>query len=188
MMDLISFIMEFIRVDIFYGYALFSIAFIIASFFIKNKDFIDKSNDASNKVVIYSGIVYFICLVLFIVEIYFSDESKSYMFSKYWYFPWLQPLFWIVITQLLWIRKIANSRILRIVFSLFLLISFEMMVILLSSFHRDYLPSSWSFTETNRPVVLYLELLFHAFLKISIFCLLSYVYYMISQKIKRSSL
>ncbi|SDJ56302.1 prokaryotic molybdopterin-containing oxidoreductase family, membrane subunit [Flavobacterium noncentrifugens] len=46
--------------------------------------------------------------------------------------------------QLLQVKKIRKNVLLRILFSLLLIISIERFIIIVTSFHRNYLPSSWT--------------------------------------------
>lgn len=74
--------------------------------------------------------------------------------GPYWFGYWLQPLFWIVLTQLLWIKALQQSLVFRILLSALFLFSFERMVIIITSFHRDYLPSSWSLGLSSAEILL----------------------------------
>jgi hypothetical protein len=181
MIDTINFLGEFIRIDIFNGYALFSVVFVISSFFINNKFWLEKVHDSSNKILIWGGLVYFVPILIWLADTV-CDAEFIRRLHKYWFYAWFQPAFWVLLTQLLWFKRIAKSRIMRLIISFFLVVSFEMYVLIISSLRRDYLPSSWNVAEKDLHIFNF-ELLFHAFLKISLFCLYCYIYYFISKKI-----
>ncbi|CAM4036556.1 hypothetical protein ACFFVF_18375 [Flavobacterium jumunjinense] len=105
------------------------------------------------------------------------------MFGKYWFGFWLQPIVWFLITQLLRIKRVAKNVFLRIIFSFLLIISFEKYVIIITSFHRDYLPSTWTMYNDLEiyPSNLFLALL----VKIIMFLLFVGIYYSITNKFKK---
>lgn len=185
MMEIISFLMEFIRVDIFGGYAFFSILFVVSSFSVKNKILLDQANDASNSLLKISGILYFI-LFMTSVAIGFTTAETEYdlycmynrMCGPYWFAYWLMPVLWLVVTQLLWSKRVGASKVIRILMSLILIFDLERFIILLTSFHRDYLPSSWTMVYRSQLMIIYDSI--KGVIVFSIFC---YLYYFISEKI-----
>ncbi|SIR21945.1 hypothetical protein SAMN05421797_10837 [Maribacter ulvicola] len=101
--------------------------------------------------VIFSGIVFGMLWIirLFVSYIGIENEMDKIAFvqrltGKYSYGVWLQPLFWLLLSQLLWYKKIAKNIFYRLFLSLMFLVSFERMVVIATSLHRDYLPSDWS--------------------------------------------
>lgn len=104
------------------------------------------------------------------------------MFGKYWFGYWVQPLLWISITQLLRIKAIKKNIILRILFSILLIHSIERIIIIITSFHRDYLPSSWTMYSDFQlyPSNIMLSLL----LKIILFLTFVGIFHLINKKIK----
>ncbi len=186
MMDLIGFIMEFIRIDIFNGYALFSILFIIASFFIKNEYFLKNANDTSNSILKFAGIFHFMGFILLLSINLASAQTEeelycisTRMFGTYWFAYWLHALSPTLITQLLWNKKVRNSKIWRAVIGVLLIMPLEKFVIILTSFHRDYLPSSWTMTYNSFLFNIYDSI--ENFIPFSFYC---WIYYMISEQIK----
>ncbi|MBP1224694.1 hypothetical protein JOD96_003277 [Flavobacterium sp. 1355] len=187
MIQSVLFNSELILLDFFSAYGLTTILFLILSLFIK-KNFLKKVDVHSNHFISFIGIVYLIVwIIATIVELYFrEEESRNYllnrMFGKYWFGFWLQPLIWFSITQLLRFKTIQKNILFRLIFSFLLIISIEKMVIIFTSFHRDYLPSSWTMYNDSGiyPSNIFLVLL----MKISIYLLSVRIYFAISQKIK----
>ncbi|RZJ69622.1 hypothetical protein [Flavobacterium sp.] len=77
-----------------------------------------------------------------------SDESQNAILNRmtgsYALAYWLQPMLYSVIPQLLWMRKVRENYISRFLIAFFLFFNFEKFVIIVTSLHRDYLPSSWT--------------------------------------------
>ncbi|MHC0442240.1 hypothetical protein [Flavobacterium sp. 3-210] len=184
MIEKLLFNLEVILIDFFSAYGLLSIIYLILSIFIKNQ-FLQKINSQSNRFISFTGIIYLIIwLTATIVELNIIDqENKNYlinrMFGKYWFGFWLQPLLWISMSQLLRIKAIEKNILLKLIFSLFFILSIEKIVIITSSFHRDYLPSSWTISSNIYSTNIFLELL----IKFSIFLIAVGIFTMISQKI-----
>ncbi len=65
------------------------------------------------------------------------------IYGSFWYTFFASLLYAIIPTQLFWFKKIKNSRLIVFFISLLFIICFERILIFISSFHRDYLPSSW---------------------------------------------
>jgi hypothetical protein len=97
------------------------------------------------------GILYFI---LFLLQTYllYSQAGSDEIFSvenrlsgPYWLAYWFPPLMNLLLTQLLWIRKLYMKKGALITMSLLLLfLPSPRFIIFITAFHRDYLPSSWS--------------------------------------------
>lgn len=86
----------------------------------------------------------------------FSNRASGPYAWAYWYMLF-RPLIYCSITQLFWINhiRIKNSSILYLLFLIFPLTIFsgrvlEKLIIIIITFHRDYLPYSWtSFPSYN---------------------------------------
>jgi hypothetical protein len=67
------------------------------------------------------------------------------MFGPYWFLYWMLILFNVLIPQLLWSKRFRNNTI--ILFIISIIVNFgmwlERAVIVITSLHRDFLPSSW---------------------------------------------
>lgn len=151
MVETLHFISEILRVDIIIAFGFYTVAFFLVRYFSKHKGLLNGFDRTAIKVVIFSGIVFGILWIfrLFISYLEIENEMDKIAFTqrltgKYSFGIWLQPLFWVFLSQLLWYKKIANNLIYRLLLSLMFLVSFERMVVIATSLHRDYLPSSWS--------------------------------------------
>lgn len=185
MIEKLLFSLEVILVDLFSAYGLITIISVLLSLFFKNQ-ILNKINNQSDRFISFIGIVYLIVwLLATIVELNISDqENKDYllrrMFGEYWFGFWLQPILWFSMSQLLRIKSIQKNLFLKLIFSFFFILSIEKIVIVIVSFHRDYLPSSWTMSSYSYSSNLFLELL----IKISIFLISVGIFTMLYQKIK----
>lgn len=168
-----------ICLDFFTAFGLFTFIYLILKIFIK-KPILNQVDNESNKFISLIGLIY---LVLYsigtIVELHLMNEEDKVlllnrMFGKYWFGYWLQPLLWIIITQLLRFKNIRTNIFLRILFGFLFIFSIEKLVILIITFHRDYLPSSWTmYTDLDfYPSNLILALL----LKITVFLFFVFIF------------
>lgn len=184
MIERLLFSLDFILLDFFSEYGLVTILCLILSIFIKNP-FLQKINDESDRFISFIGIVYLIVwLLATIIELNISDqENKNFllnrMFGKYWFGFWLQPLLWFSISQLLRIKAIRKNILIKLIFSFFFILSIEKIVIIFTSFHRDYLPSSWTMTSNIYSSNTFLEIL----MKLFVFLLSVGIFKMIQKKV-----
>lgn len=187
MIEEIFFTLQIIQIDFFISFGLFTILYLFFSIFIKNST-IKKIDEESSQFISFIGIIYLIVWItgLFIQLNILNEEDKTSllnrMFGKYWFGYWIQPLLWISITQLLRIKAIRKNIILRILFSILLILSIERIIIIITSFHRDYLPSSWTMYSDFQlyPSNIMLSLL----LKIILFLTFVGIFHLINKKIK----
>jgi hypothetical protein len=149
--------LDFIIRDFFTAFGLFTILYLFLSLFIKNP-FLNQIDEEATKFISFIGILY---LILFftgtLIELnILTGEEKSYllhrMFGKYWFGFWMQPFLWVLTTQLLRLKKVRKNILLRLLFSLLLILSIERLVILYTTFQRDYLPSSWTMYNADLPI------------------------------------
>lgn len=105
------------------------------------------------------GLMYFVSLLLnYLIDFfksYFSGvEYTQYAFLNRITGPYCVVYFFIffkilVITQLFRIKKIIGLNWIVFLLSILLVVSVERIVIILTSFHRDYLPSSWTIATND---------------------------------------
>lgn len=180
----LNFTLYIISNDFFISFGIYSILYLIISIFTK-KEILYKIDNEVCRLIIFIGIIYFLVWFSAIIVSFTIEESRTYllnrMFGKYWIGFWLQPLFWIGMTQLLRLKKIQKNWFFRIFFSFFFIFSFEKIVIITTSLHRDYLPSSWTmYSDLDFfPDYFWLNLI----LKISIFLLFAGTFYFIRKMI-----
>ena len=135
--------------DFFTAFGLYSFLFLISSIFI-NKATFYKFDEEAKKFISFVGFLYIIIwfLGIFVYYIESSPEERTgiinRMFGKYWFGIWIQPLFWFLLSQIFRIKLFSKNILIRIFASFFLIFSIERLVIISTSLHRDYLPSSWT--------------------------------------------
>ncbi|MEO0045812.1 MAG: hypothetical protein RL705_1003, partial [Bacteroidota bacterium] len=100
----------------------------------------------------------------------------------YWFGYWLQPILWIFTTQILRIKKIRNSKTLRLIFSFILILSIERFTIVLVSIHRDYIGSSFEMGMFN---FLSAEYIIQILIKITMYLLFAFILYFTTEQIKK---
>lgn len=142
-------ILKTLAVDFFTAFGLYSFLFLISSIFIKKATFY-KFDEEAKKFISFVGFLYIIIwfLGIFVYYIESSPEERTgminRMFGKYWFGIWIQPLFWFLLSQIFRIKLFSKNILIRIFASFFLIFSIERLVIISTSLHRDYLPSSWT--------------------------------------------
>lgn len=186
MKENIMLLLQIIIVDFFTAFGLYSLLFLVVSIFVKNI-ILYKIDDQATKFISFVGLIYFIVWIIgifvFYAESNIEDQNNmiNRMFGKYWFVIWTQPILWLLVTQLLRIESIYKNIFLRILFSIILIISIERFVIIITSFHRDYLPSSWTMYND---LDIYPSNFFLALLcKIIMFLLFVGIYYIAFNKI-----
>ena len=138
---------------VFSGFAMVLTLMIIARKVMRFEDYITmKHIHAMCKVVVFTGSI---VAAAYLTEIF----TAWYSGSPYEQFVFLNRAggpfswaFWIMVTcnvispQLLWFKKVRNSVLLIFLLSLLVNVGmwFERFVIIVTSLHRDFLPSSWS--------------------------------------------
>ena len=82
---------------------------------------------------------------------YSGVEYEGYAFlnratGPYWWAYWSMMTCNVVTPQLFWFKKIRTSLVASFILSIFVNIGmwFERFVIIVTSLHRDYMPSNWS--------------------------------------------
>lgn len=147
---------------IFYGFCFTSlISYFISLSKSKNIKLLNKNFfNQSIKCIRIVGIIYIIYTVgYYFYYLNFIMSEDDYLSTKnratgpyawaYWVML-LRPLVFALLTQFFWIRKIQRKSFLNFIltFIIFIVILFsgvfiERFIIIITSFHRDYLPSNW---------------------------------------------
>lgn len=151
MTEILGTTMEIIRVDLIIGFGLYSILLFIFRMFLSEKERINEFDKVACRTVVYLGLAYAaIWLILIPIDYYgITDQTERTDFlyrrfrGPYAFAFWIQPLFWIALTQLLRFRVMRKSLAYRILMSLLFIFTFERFVILTTSFHRDHQPMDW---------------------------------------------
>jgi molybdopterin-containing oxidoreductase family membrane subunit len=188
MNDNIISILKTLTVDFFTAFGFYSFVFLISSIFIKKATFY-KFDEGAKKFISFIGFLYIILWFLGILVYYVESSPEertgmiNRMFGKYWFGIWIQPIFWFLLSQIFRIKLFSKSILIRIFASFFLIFSIERLVIISTSLHRDYLPSSWAIYSD---LGIYSSIFILSILiKISIFILFVGFYTFISNKINQ---
>jgi molybdopterin-containing oxidoreductase family membrane subunit len=119
------------------------------------------SVDEIDKVVVKTFILVSIANLLiyilgFFIAWYSGVEYEAYAFTNrmtglYWFVFWMNTFTYFLLPHLFWFIKIRTSIWFRIVtaFMILIVLNIERLVIFITSFHRDYIPSSWSIYDRN---------------------------------------
>lgn len=134
---------------IFFGFCVFSVIFYLTPIRKMNFNRLDKTATVVFQLSSLVG------LLLVLDEIFGNNYDLHGFIGRFtgvyavWYI--LLYTFMYVIPHLFWWKKIRTSRVYRIIFSLIFLfaVNFENFVILITSMHRDYLPSNWQSYSYN---------------------------------------
>jgi len=188
MVDFFNFILDFIRVDLLIGFGWYSVMFFILRLFKYRKDILTEFDKNACKTFIFLGIlfavVWFLAVMLDYALIMTEDEKMQFLgrlTGEYSFGIWFQPLFWLMITQLIRFNIIRKFLFLRILIVVPFIITFERFVIIVTSLHRDYLPSSW--TIYNYIGFTWWEFLLSIPVKAIEFSLIVFVYKYVKQSI-----
>lgn len=190
MSDVALIISEIIRIDILIGFGFYSIIFFILKQFLRHNNALVAFDKSAIKVVIYFGIIWFILWLTRTISFYFELETEiekqeyyNELTGTHIYAIWIQPLFWLFLSQLFRIRIVAKYLITRIIICILFVVTIEDLIILITSIHRDYQPSDWSisFNFTINP---YWTLINWLFITI-VFIILTLVYHFFIKMIKR---
>jgi molybdopterin-containing oxidoreductase family membrane subunit len=104
-----------------------------------------------NKVITLTGSIVGVAYITELFIAWYSGvEYEQYAFlnratGPYWWAYWAMMSCNVITPQVFWFRKVRRSIWLTFVISIFVNIGmwFERFVIIVTSLHRDYLPSSW---------------------------------------------
>lgn len=157
----------FVAGAIFSGFAMVLTLMIITRSVYKLEDYITLEHiETMNKIIILTGsIVGVAYLTEFFIAWYSGVEYESYCFinratGPYWWAYWCMMTCNVISPQLFWIKKIRRSIAATFIISIIVNIGmwFERFVIIVSSLHRDYVPSSWAmFYATSVDVGVYIN-------------------------------
>ncbi|MHA6249005.1 NrfD/PsrC family molybdoenzyme membrane anchor subunit [Pontibacter sp. CAU 1760] len=155
----------FVAGAIFSGFAMVLTLMIITRKVFKLEDYITIEHiESMNKVIITTGSIVGVAYTTeFFIAWYSGVEYEAYAFlnrafGPYWWAYWSMMTCNVITPQLFWFRSIRRSLTATFIISIFVNIGmwFERFVIIVTSLHRDYLPSSWAmFSPTMIDVGVY---------------------------------
>ncbi|MDO6389882.1 polysulfide reductase NrfD [Pontibacter sp. BT731] len=143
----------FVAGAIFSGFAMVLTLMIITRKTFKLEDYITLEHvESMNKVIILTGSIVGVAYITeFFIAWYSGVEYEQYAFinratGPYWWAYWSMMTCNVITPQLFWFRSIRRSLTATFIISIFVNIGmwFERFVIIVTSLHRDFLPSSWA--------------------------------------------
>lgn len=149
----------FVSGAVFSGFAMVLTLMIIARKAMNLQDYITINHvESMNKIIIATGSIVGIAYIteLFMAwysgSIYEKFAFYNRAFGPYWWAYWIMMTCNVISPQLMWFRKLRRSVVFTFILSIFINIGmwFERFVIVVTSLHRDYLPSSW---EMYKPTI-----------------------------------
>ncbi len=148
----------FVAGAIFSGFAMVLTLMIITRKVLKLEDYITIGHiESMNKVIILTGSIVGIAYITELFMAWYSGYMyEQYAFynralGPYWWAYWIMMFCNVVSPQVFWIKKLRRSVAFTFFMSIIINIGmwFERFVIIVTSLHRDFLPSSWTyFTPT----------------------------------------
>ena len=143
----------FVAGAIFSGFAMVMTLLVITRKVLGLEEYITIQHiEAMNKIIILTGSIVGIAYITeFFIAWYSGVEYESYAFinratGPYWWAYWSMMTCNVITPQLFWFKKIRRSLVASFIISIFINIGmwFERFVIIVTSLHRDYIPSSWT--------------------------------------------
>lgn len=143
----------FVAGAIFSGFAMVQTLLIIVRKVLNLEDYITIYHiDMMNRIILITGsIVGVAYLTEFFIAWYSGVEYEQYAFinratGPYWWAYWSMMTCNVITPQLFWSKTLRESVFATFIISIFVNIGmwFERFVIIVTSLHRDYLPSSWT--------------------------------------------
>lgn len=144
----------FVAGAIFSGFAMVLTLMLITRVVFRLEDYITINHiESMNKVIVLTGsIVGIAYLTEFFIAWYSGVEYEAYAFinratGEYWWAYWSMMTCNVISPQLFWFKSVRRSIVLTFILSIIVNIGmwFERFVIIVTSLHRDYLPSSWAY-------------------------------------------
>ncbi|MFN0049178.1 MAG: NrfD/PsrC family molybdoenzyme membrane anchor subunit [Cytophagales bacterium] len=143
----------FVAGAIFSGFAMVLTLMLVTRVVYKLEDYITLEHiETMNKIIILTGSIVGVAYITeFFIAWYSGVEYESYAFinratGPYWWAYWSMMTCNVISPQLLWIPKLRRNIAATFVISIIVNIGmwFERFVIIVTSLHRDYIPSSWA--------------------------------------------
>ena len=144
----------FVAGAIFSGFAMVLTLMIITRKLYNLEDYITMTHiELMNIVIIITGSIVGVAYITeFFIAWYSGVPAEQYAFinratGQYWWAYWAMMTCNVISPQLFWFKKIRRSIVATFILSIVVNIGmwFERFVIIVTSLHRDYLPSSWAY-------------------------------------------
>jgi len=149
----------FVAGAIFSGFAMVLSLMLITRYVFHLEDYITYAHiESMNKIITLTGSIVGIAYITeFFIAWYSGVEYEGYAFinrafGPYWWSYWAMMTCNVISPQLFWIRSVRRSLLATFVLSVIVNIGmwFERFVIIVTSLHRDYVPSSWAMFAPTR--------------------------------------
>ncbi len=175
---------------VFLGFSLFTILYVSVSIRNEAKNTFDDIHDSATLLIRFIGIAFFILIITTNIFNYieFNDKFEKYgtitrLIRPFGFLFWIQIFTFAFLNNLYWVEKIKKNNFYKVLHSVIILfvlfiMNFELYVIIITSFNRDYVPSEWG------EIISYPELLISINLKIGIFLFLLGLTHFIKIKFK----
>jgi Ni/Fe-hydrogenase subunit HybB-like protein len=143
----------FVAGAIFSGFAMVLTLMLVARKVLSLEEYITIQHiELMNKIIILTGSIVGVAYITeFFIAWYSGVQYEAYAFQNrafgpYWWAYWSMMTCNVITPQLFWVKKIRRSALATFIISIFVNIGmwFERFVIIVTSVHRDYLPSSWT--------------------------------------------
>jgi Ni/Fe-hydrogenase subunit HybB-like protein len=144
---------------IFSGFAMVLTLLVIAREFFNLKNYITINHlEAMNKITMLTGMLVGLAYATeFFIAWYSGNSYERFAFvnrafGPYWWAYWTMITCNVLIPQFFWIRRFRRNVPMMFIVSVFVNIGmwFERFVIIVTSLHRDFLPSSWDYYLLSR--------------------------------------
>ena len=142
----------FVAGAVFSGFAMVLTLLLVTRKVFKLEDYITVGHiELMNIIIIITGSIVGIAYITeLFISWYSGVDAEQYAFfnratGPYWWAYWTMMTCNVISPQLFWIKKIRRSLVATFILSIIVNIGmwFERFVIIVTSLHRDYLPSSW---------------------------------------------
>lgn len=143
----------FVAGAIFSGFGMVQTLLIVQRYVYKHENYITLDHmESIAKVVIATGsLVGLAYMTEFFIAWYSGSLWERYIFinrafGPYWWSYWIMFSCNVITPQIFWFKKIRRNMYITFIISIFINIGmwFERFVIIVTSLHRDFLPSSWA--------------------------------------------
>lgn len=190
MIDIIEFSLKFIVEDLFIGFGLSSIILTILYYALPNNYFIKVVQKTSYQLISLIGIIYLSLIIIHtILSIVLLTDFERFvvinrMFGPYFYFFWLNIIFYVVITQLFRLESIRKSTLLILSLSLMLIFS-EQIFNLLTHLHLMPYQNNWLMLRIDNYSAA--EMIVGFLIKILAYSVCVGLFYLITEQLKKFS-
>ncbi|NDI99540.1 hypothetical protein GWA97_10685 [Flavobacterium sp. LaA7.5] len=124
------------------------------------------------KLLLFSGIIYFILAAKDAYFLYFNGTSYEHFnvqYKDYLFYLLFQPFIYLLLSQVFWIKKLRTNKAALITFSVLLLIvPSQWLFSMVTAFHKDYFPGSVSESILTTVLQVVLNIVVFIFINITI--------------------